>query len=186
MLKYNLIAAASQNRGIGKNNDLPWKLKKEMEYFNRMTTVTTSDSKKNVVIMGRKTWESFPPKYRPLPGRINFVMSRSDLDLKQYENVFAFKTWDEINEKLTNKEFQKLYEKIWIAGGSNIYKDALNSKFFYRLYLTEINKEYDCDTFFPEFSNVKTVSDPLVPKGIQEESGVTYEFKVYENEFYEE
>ncbi|KAF5269839.1 hypothetical protein FQR65_LT05885 [Abscondita terminalis] len=185
MLKYKLIAAASQNRGIGKNNDLPWRIRKDMDYFTKMTTSTTS-SKKNVVIMGRKTWDSIPTKFKPLSNRINFILSRSDINVGMYKNVFLFKSWDDINKKLQNEEFQKLYEDIWIIGGSHIYKAAIESKHFYRLYMTEIKKEYDCDTFFPSYNNVKPVSDPLVPEGVQEEKGIKFEFKVYENELYEE
>ncbi|KAF5269841.1 hypothetical protein FQR65_LT05887 [Abscondita terminalis] len=184
MLKYNLIAAVCQNGGIGKNNDLPWTLKKDTKYFNEITSITACEGKKNVVLMGRKTWESFPFHLKPFSNRFNFVLSRSNLNFEMYENVFVFHSWDDVYERLQDPKFQKLYDKIWILGGSDIYKVALGSKHFYRLYLTEINKDYDCDTFFPSFSNVKLVSDPLVPNGIQEENGVTYEFKVYENELF--
>ncbi|KAK5648736.1 hypothetical protein RI129_003628 [Pyrocoelia pectoralis] len=186
MLKFNLIAAASQNRGIGKNNTLPWKLKAEMNYFSKMTETTKSNSKKNVVIMGRRTWDSIPSKYQPLPNRINFILSKSKLDLEQFHDVCGFTSWNDIYDKLNDNKFKEEYEQIWIIGGSSIYKHALESKYFYRLYLTEIKKEFDCDTFFPTFSNVKEVSDPVVPQGIHEENGIEYEFKVYQNALFEE
>ncbi|KAF5270223.1 hypothetical protein FQA39_LY08437 [Lamprigera yunnana] len=182
MLKFNLIAAMCENHGMGKNNTLPWRLKKEMEYFTRMTSTTVSDSKENVVVMGRKTWDSIPHKYKPLANRINFVLSRSDLDLQKYNNVYGFKSWDEIEKKLTDKLFSDAYEKIWIIGGAGIYKDALESKHFYRLYLTEIKEDFDCDIFFPQFTNVKLVRDSLAPIGIQKEGNIEYEFMVYENQ----
>lgn len=72
--------------------------------------------------MGRKTWDSIPSKFKPLPNRINFVLSRSDLDLNQYKDTYAFKSFDEMIDKLNNEKFQEAYEKIWVIGGSHIYK----------------------------------------------------------------
>ncbi|KAJ8931181.1 hypothetical protein NQ314_015956 [Rhamnusium bicolor] len=150
VVKLNLIAAACDNMGIGKNNNLPWRIRSEMDFFSRMTATTKDKNKKNVVIMGRKTWEAIPKKFKPLKGRINFVLSKSDLDLKEYEDVYTFKSLENCIEKLENNEFKNYYESVWVIGGSNIYKESMAAKQFYRLYLTQILKTYDCDTFFPE------------------------------------
>lgn len=76
-----LIAALSPSNGLGLNGGLPWSLKKEMAYFRRATTFVPEEQQRsgarNAVIMGRNTWESIPPKYRPLKGRINVVVSRT-------------------------------------------------------------------------------------------------------------
>ncbi|KAF5301928.1 hypothetical protein FQR65_LT19169 [Abscondita terminalis] len=152
MLKYNLIAAVCQNGGIGKNNDLPWTLKKDTKYFNEITSITACEGKKNVVLMGRKTWESFPFHLKPFSNRFNFVLSRSNLNFESIEMCLYSTVGTTSMERLQDPKFQKLYDKIWILGGSDIYKVALGSKHFYRLYLTEINQNYDCDTFFPSFS----------------------------------
>ena len=69
----SLIVAYDENLGIGKNNDLPWILKKDMNYFKNITT----DNSNNVVIMGRNTWESIPEKFRPLQNRINIIISNT-------------------------------------------------------------------------------------------------------------
>ncbi|XP_065169218.1 dihydrofolate reductase [Atheta coriaria] len=181
-VKLNLIAAACENMGIGKNNDLPWKLKKEMQYFSRMTTQTSDPNKKNVVIMGRKTWDSVPAKFKPFKDRINFILSRQNLDLKDYENVQAFKSLDDIITHLEETSAKEGYDKVWVIGGSDIYKLSLESRSFHRLYLTEIKKNFDCDTFFPHFGdNLKLVDDPEVPAGVQKEGDIEYVFKVYEN-----
>ncbi|KAJ8955890.1 hypothetical protein NQ318_005438 [Aromia moschata] len=165
MVKLNLIAAACENMGIGKNGTLPWRLKTEMEFFTRMTSTTKDKNKKNIVIMGRKTWDSIPPKYKPLSNRINCVLSRSDLDVKRYKDVHAFRNLEECIEKLEGNDFRDRWETVWVIGGSNIYKESMESEHFYRLYLTKILKEFDCDTFFPKMpDNLKKVSDPKFQK----------------------
>lgn len=76
-----LIVALTASYGIGRSNALPWKLKNEMAYFKRVTSfVPTFDSFEwmNVVLMGRKTWESLPLQFRPLKGRINVIISRKE------------------------------------------------------------------------------------------------------------
>lgn len=142
MPKLNLIAAACENMGIGKNNNLPWRLKQvplhfnhvivstdqhlifrtEMEYFSRMTTQTEDPNKKNIVIMGRKTWDSIPAKYKPLPNRINFVLSRSNIDLGQHKDVYLFNSLQNAVERLAADDFKNRYESVWVIGGSSIYQ----------------------------------------------------------------
>ena len=76
-MKINLIVAAcGKSLGIGLNGELPWRLKSEMKYFSETTTKTKDPSKINAVIMGRKTWESIPMKFRPLKNRYNIILSR--------------------------------------------------------------------------------------------------------------
>jgi dihydrofolate reductase len=75
MHRVTLIVAATTNNGIGQAGKLPWRLPREMQYFARVTTGQGGEGK-NAVVMGRATWESIPRRFRPLPGRINFVVSR--------------------------------------------------------------------------------------------------------------
>lgn len=80
-LKLAMVAAMSLTNGIGKDGGLPWRLKGEMAYFRKVTSHVAEDEKRqgvrNAVIMGRKTWASIPPKYRPLADRVNIVISRT-------------------------------------------------------------------------------------------------------------
>ena len=76
-LTFQLVVAATRKLGIGKHGSMPWKLPGDMAYFKELTSKTADSSKQNAVIMGRKTWESIPLKFRPLPGRINVVLTRN-------------------------------------------------------------------------------------------------------------
>lgn len=71
-----LVVAASERLGIGLDNHLPWRLPGDMAAFKRITSTAPRPDAPNAVIMGRKTWESIPPKFRPLAGRTNVVLTR--------------------------------------------------------------------------------------------------------------
>lgn len=76
MSRLTIIVAATKSNGIGQNSRLPWRLPKEMAYFAHVTS-NAPEGKSNAVVMGRKTWESIPKKFRPLPKRTNIVISRN-------------------------------------------------------------------------------------------------------------
>ena len=76
MTKFAIVVAADEQLGIGRNGTLPWKLPAEMARFKRVTS-EAPEGQRNAVIMGRKTYESIPPKFRPLPGWLNIVLSRA-------------------------------------------------------------------------------------------------------------
>ena len=75
-MTYQLVVAATRKLGIGKAGKMPWKLPGDMAYFKELTSKTAESGMQNAVIMGRKTWESIPPKFRPLPNRVNVVLTR--------------------------------------------------------------------------------------------------------------
>lgn len=128
-----IIVAVSENDAIGKDNKLLFHLKEDMQNFKRLTT-------SNVVIMGRKTYESIG---KPLKDRINIVISRSDN--KDEENLIWVHSLEEAMKKA--KEYEK---DIYIIGGGSIYKEALEKDIVDKIYLTRINKRInDADTFFP-------------------------------------
>jgi len=173
---YSVIAAVSKNGGIGYKGDLPWKIKKEMEYFNLMTTRVNLKGVQNAVIMGRCTWQSIPDKYRPLKGRINVVISKTLNSVP--EGVLLY---PKLEEALKSLYLNDHIEKLWVIGGSGLYNEAVNDKNCKKLFITRIDQEYLCDTFFPDFDakEFEETSEANVPEGIQEENGIKYEFKVF-------
>lgn len=84
-MSLTVIVAATKSNGIGQSGKLPWRLSKEMAYFARVTS-SAPDGQKNAVIMGRKTWESIPAKFRPLSKRFNIVVSHN----RDYELYVSF------------------------------------------------------------------------------------------------
>lgn len=180
-LKLNLIAAACENMGIGVDGRLPWKLKSEMAFFTKMTSETKDNSKQNVVLMGRRTWDCIPLKFRPLQGRINMVLTRQSLDFGN--EAIACKSLPHALELIAESPLKDKVESIWVIGGSSVYKTTMESENFHRLYLTRIKKDIKCDTFFPPIpNNFVLTKDPNVPQGIQEENGLEYEYEIYEKE----
>ncbi|KAG5313330.1 DYR reductase, partial [Acromyrmex insinuator] len=174
--KLELIAAACENMGIGVNGDLPWRLKTEMAYFTRMTTNTMCKNKRNVILMGRRTWECIPEKYRPLKDRINMVLTSQLLDYG--DDAIVCKSIPHALDVISG--MQNEVERVWVIGGSNVYKSAMESPHFGRLYLTRIKKKFECDTFFPSIPNdFVLIEDPMVPRGIQEEKGIEFVYEVY-------
>ncbi|KAG7189134.1 hypothetical protein KM043_008702 [Ampulex compressa] len=178
-LGLNLIAATCENMGIGINGTLPWRLKGEMAFFTRMTTNTEDNKKKNVVLMGRRTWECIPKKYKPLRDRVNMVLTTQSLDYG--DEAIVCKSIPHALEIISKPPLKDQIERIWVIGGSSVYKAAMESPNFHRLYLTRIKKHFECDTFFPNVpNNFDLINDGDVPSGLQEENGLQYEYQVYE------
>ena len=180
-VRLNIIVAVCENNGIGKGGELPWKLREEMKHFTRLTKRVDSPTKQNMVLMGRKTWESIPPKFRPLPGRLNAVLSSQIKVLQDVSGKSIFCQGFEDAISAASSQSPEV-ETVWIIGGNSLYKMALQSQHLHRIYLTRILKDYDSDVFFPSFDTTefKLVEDPCVPSEIQQEGDVQYKYEVYE------
>lgn len=94
----------------------------EMAYFTRMTSTTKDPNKKNIVLMGRNTWDCIPKKFRPLANRINFVLSRNNEFKVDDGNVLVSNSLENAVELLQKPELLEKYESIWVIGGSHLYK----------------------------------------------------------------
>ncbi|XP_042535601.1 dihydrofolate reductase-like [Dipodomys spectabilis] len=179
----NCIVAVSQHMGTGKNGDLPWPpLRREFKYFQRMTTTSTVEGKQNLVIMGRKTWFSIPEKNRPLKDRINIVLSRELKEPPQGAHFLA-KSLDEALKPIEQPELNNKVDMVWIAGGSFVYKEAMNQPGHLKLFVTLVIQEFESDTFFPDIDLEKYKLLPEYPSvfsEVQEEKGIKYKFEVYE------
>lgn len=124
-----IIVAHDENRGIGKDNKIPWHIPEEFKFFRTTTTGSCC-------IMGRKTWDSLP--FKPLKNRCNIVVSNT---IQSLPDAFVCCYLQEAVLKTGNNAF--------IIGGSKIYDEALNSNIVDEIYVSEIKGKYDCDTYFP-------------------------------------
>ena len=125
------LVAVSNNKVIGKDNDLPWKLKKDLLHFKNYTVGKT-------ILMGRKTFESIG---RPLPNRNNFIVSTT---LKNVAGAEVFKSLDSAIENVSPGE------EVVIIGGGYLFRESIN--FFNKLVLTQVDCEIDGDIFYPEIN----------------------------------
>jgi dihydrofolate reductase len=170
-MKFSIIAAADEKMGIGIGNSLPWRLKGDLKYFSDVTT-GAEPGKVNAVIMGRKTWESLPEAHRPLKGRINVILSRSDIELPQ--GAIHGSSLEDAMSKLDGSDD---LGKVFIIGGASLYAQAINNPDCEAIYLTEVRGEFRCDAFFPY------IPDSIYRKESeskeQEENGVKYVFSIY-------
>ena len=148
---FKIVVAYDSSRGIGNNNELPWDIPEDIRHFKELTLCVKNENKKNVVIMGRNTYESIHQKYRPLKDRINIVLSRS---MKPVENIENLIILDSINKVLDyiNKNKKKI-ETSYVIGGESIYKQLLDRHLISDIYATEIKRVCKCDTFFPIVEN---------------------------------
>lgn len=176
MTNFSIIAAVDQNMGIGKDGALPWYLPEDLKYFSRITKLTETPGLENAVIMGRKTWDALPIKFKPLPGRINVVLSRNeDLDLP--EGVLLFGSLD---EALTALSTSNKIDQIFVIGGGQIYEEAILHIELERIYLTRIEADFDCDVFFPE--QIPEDFEIVSATELMESDSLEYSFVVLERD----
>jgi len=163
-MKISLIAAVAENNAIGKDNDLIWNLPDDMQFFKEKTLGTS-------VIMGRKNYESIPKKYRPLPKRDNIVMTRS----KTYKAP-GCKVVNTLEEAI---EVADKSSDIFVIGGAEIYKLALEKNFIDTMYLTEIHAKFEADAFLPEFDKSKWDMKISGEHKIDDNHDDAFTFKMY-------
>lgn len=159
-MNISLIAAMDENRVIGKDNDIPWRLPKDWEYVKKVTEGSP-------IILGRKNFESIG---RILPGRRNIVLTRDkSFHCEGCEIAYSI---EEVF-KLCEKE-----QEIFIFGGEQIYKIFM--PYVKKMYITKIHDEFEGDTFFPEVDENEW-DEISVEKGVTDkENPYTYYFHVYE------
>lgn len=165
-----VVAAAATSRGIGYNGQLPWKLTGDMAHFKRVTMEPPSPEKQNAVIMGRKTWDSIPPRFRPLQGRTNVVLtSNSSLSVPS-DVIVASSLHDATTqlEKLSNLGY------VFVIGGGQVYDEAINSGLVNRVIYTRVSNIADdakFDAFFPELKDTEWECRPFFSHEKENDNG---------------
>jgi dihydrofolate reductase/thymidylate synthase len=139
MKQFDIILATDINGGIGKNNQLPWQIKEDMEYFKNKTSSVDLVGQMNVVIMGRNTFESIGKK---LSNRINIVISSSNIEIDNVKVCKSF--YDALNYTLTLDNINN----IFVIGGGLLYAEAIHHPLVRYVYLTKINHDYNCTICF--------------------------------------
>ncbi|MEZ2292599.1 dihydrofolate reductase [Variovorax sp. RCC_210] len=166
--RINLIFARAANGVIGADNTIPWHLPEDMAHFKQQTTGAP-------VVMGRKTWDSLPPRFRPLPGRQNIVVTRqADWQAEGAQRVGSLQeAFSFIAQHIT----QHAPQDIWVIGGAQIYAEA--EPLAHRAVVTELARDYEGDAHAPEL-------DAAVWRETQREShvsakeGIAFSFVTYE------
>lgn len=158
----SILVAMDKNRAIGVNNELPWHLPADLQYFKRITMG-------HPIIMGRKTYISIG---RVLPGRENIVLSRNpNYSIPGCTMIYSVDDIKKLNAERKNEE-------LFVIGGAELFRQVLD--FTDRLYITRIEEEFEGDTYFPEidYSQWKLISQE--PGVKDEKNPYNYSFFVYE------
>ena len=160
------VVALSNNNVIGVDNNLPWNLKTDLNHFKNYTT-------NKIIVMGRKTFESIG---RPLPNRLNFVVSRT---IDEIENAFVFKSTKEAIDAAKKKCLDdENYNEIVIIGGGYLFKDTL--EITNKLVLTNVDCDINGDVYYPDidFKFWKEKSSENFSRN--EDNDYNFTVKVYE------
>jgi len=163
-MRVTLVVAIAQNRVIGRDGDLPWRLSTDMKRF-KQTTMGCP------VVMGRKTWESFPK--RPLPGRLNIVITR-DATYRAEGAEIVGSLDDALTLARTRARCGAACDDIFVIGGGQVYAQAM--RLADRLDVTHVLAEVDGDTHFPPIDPAlwHVVSSQDIPAGDRDSHATRY------------
>jgi dihydrofolate reductase len=162
---FDIVVAADLDWGIGKDNALPWpKLRGDLQHFKR-TTSTASEGRRNAVVMGRKTWESKEAAGKPLPNRLNVVVSRGQLAVPA--GVIVAHSLDEALAV-------EGAETIFVVGGAGLLRAVIERDDLRFVYLTRIEQRFDCDVKMPDLDARGFVRVPWDGERTAEEYDVRY------------
>jgi dihydrofolate reductase/thymidylate synthase len=175
MIPFAIIVAVDTCFGIGKSGGLPWHLPGELKHFAQVTRTTRDPHKQNAVIMGRKTWESLPPKFSPLPGRINIMLTRNR-DYRFPPGVYRADGLDHAMHMLTQEPLIRLVESVFVIGGAEVFREALLTAACREIFLTRILHDFQCDTFLPDLLSSYQLTDQSTQII---EDGISYVFCHY-------
>jgi len=205
---YSLVLAMSKNKGIGNKGGIPWEIPQDLKHFKNITSKVLNEqdefnfmkenllnsswehlkseptlkTKRNMVVMGRKTWDSIPKKFRPLSDRINVVLSNNQEFINMNPTVenefYAFSNIDSVFS-LASRIEEKLNE-IFVIGGNQIYNEFLTKygDLCKLIFLTQIEKEFECDVFFDMPKNFIPIS---VSKSYAQ-NDINYDYRILANQ----
>ncbi|KAF1021942.1 MAG: Dihydrofolate reductase [Paracidovorax wautersii] len=164
-MSLSLIYAQAANGVIGRDNALPWHLPEDLAHFKRCTSG-------HPVVMGRKTWDSLPPAFRPLPGRLNIVVTRQAGWLAEGASVAgSLAAAVELAREHAGADAQ-----VWVIGGAQIYAAAL--PLADQVVVTELEQAFEGDAHAPVLDAAWTVAEQDPPAGWHTaRNGLRYRFR---------
>jgi dihydrofolate reductase/thymidylate synthase len=203
-----IVAASSATRGIGWKGDLPWSLPGDMKYFARVTKGNhpapseadkenaAANPKMNAVVMGRKTWNSIPDKFRPLKGRHNVVLTKDPQKLSQAvpPGVLVASGLPDAWRQLGSLPKDELGE-IFVIGGAELYERSIKEKYVDTVMMTSVDTppEIEFDTFFPDLfgssgeeSEWKECKEDENDETTHQDNGLSYRFLKFQRSNKEE
>jgi dihydrofolate reductase len=151
-----LVWAQTTDGVLGRDNAIPWRIPEDMAHFRALTMGAT-------VVMGRRTWESLPPRFRPLPGRANVVLTRSSSYVAEGAEVRH-----SLDGALSREG------DVWVAGGGEVYAAAL--PLADRVEITEVREAFDGDTYAPVVGSEWTAVEG---EWLASSAGLHYRFRSY-------
>lgn len=165
MTGIGLVWAQTASGVIGKGGTMPWHVPEDLKHFSTLTTG-------HPVIMGRKTWESFPAKYRPLPGRTNIVVTRQQ-GWSDSPDASGAVVVSSLDAALLESQFAPGGQNVWIIGGGEIYRQSMDIANV--AVVTVIDADIDGDTFAPEFGEAWNLESTLPAEGwLTSQNGTNY------------
>ena len=141
--KVAAVVAMDQSRVIGLRGSLPWHIPEDLAHFRKLTAG-------HVVVMGRKTWDSLPEKFKPLPGRTNVVVSRRSAELELPHGVLRASSPEE-GLRIARQAAQAHSQTVWVIGGAELYKALLPA--CDEVHLTIVQGSHEGDAWLPEFES---------------------------------
>lgn len=188
IIPLSAVVARTPSNGIGYLGELPWKaagiaLPGDLKYFRQHTLSTMSPTKQNAVIMGRKTWESIPLRFKPLPGRINFVLTKNRewATLHLPPSVHHAASLDEALVQIDCDEtLREKVERAVVIGGVKLFEETMFHPRCDIYHVTEVMTDFKCDTFLTEATQERLKQiESVSSSDIIVENNVPYRFFNY-------
>lgn len=155
MVEFELVWACDDKGGIGRQDSIPWNVPQDLRKFREITIQEDVDGYNspvfNVVIMGRKTWESIPKMFKPLKNRFNIVITSKEPEIKPEHKNVAFVPSFELSLVLTELYLKKFpFADVFVIGGERVYNEAIKHESCIGIHETLIDGDWKCEKFIPE------------------------------------
>lgn len=178
-----IVVALDDRNGIGRDGQIPWHIKNDLKFFRYVTSELQDLKKQNALIIGRKTYETFP---KPLPNRLNVVISRTPT-LANIHDANVVRA-DSFADALTWAKNDETVENVFVIGGVTVYEAAMQSGLVKRLFVTRVKGDYQCTAVWSSFDVSEFQRREKIPDAYQtffdqkENDAPAYHLEIYERD----